>query len=345
MDPPRPSLLKKRRRKGGALGRHAGGRKKKRQGSQTLVASFPGTSVTAASTVTIDQSLDCNVDNKDTVKPSDLPFIKHLRNRANYAERKCGTKTEQIKDLKASELVLKLAQINAQEVHDASIKQTQMEMAQTLKQSQKEMAQTLKQSQKEMAQTLKQSQKVQNQLEKQLDKNETSANKVELQLEKKLLSSEASSFKVAKTLSTRAVRFATALSEEKEKNKVLKSSIKSIKSAIKSTAQTHKVTIQAQQRTIQAQQRTHKTKLNSEVEQVREEFSSVIRKTQVEFDEATVNAKGKARRHGDSVKTKAEAKVSRSQRTCAGLRGKLKVRTQLYYISFPCLKSASLSLY
>jgi hypothetical protein len=334
MDPPRPSLLKKRRRKGGALGRHAGGRKKKRQGSQTLVASFPGTSVTAASTVTIDQSLDCNVDNKDTVKPSDLPFIKHLRNRANYAERKCGTKTEQIKDLKASELVLKLAQINAQEVHDASIKQTQMEMAQTLKQSQKEMAQTLKQSQK-----------VQNQLEKQLDKNETSANKVELQLEKKLLSSEASSFKVAKTLSTRAVRFATALSEEKEKNKVLKSSIKSIKSAIKSTAQTHKVTIQAQQRTIQAQQRTHKTKLNSEVEQVREEFSSVIRKTQVEFDEATVNAKGKARRHGDSVKTKAEAKVSRSQRTCAGLRGKLKVRTQLYYISFPCLKSASLSLY
>jgi len=334
MDPPRPSLLKKRRRKGGALGRHAGGRKKKRQGSQTLVASFPGTSVTAASTVTIDQSLDCNVDNKDRVKPSDLPFIKHLRNRANYAERKCGTKTEQIKDLKASELVLKLAQINAQEVHDASIKQTQ-----------KEMAQTLKQSQKEMAQTLKQSQKVQNQLEKQLDKNETSANKVELQLEKKLLSSEASSFKVAKTLSTRAVRFATALSEEKEKNKVLKSSIKSIKSAIKSTAQTHKVTIQAQQRTIQAQQRTHKTKLNSEVEQVREEFSSVIRKTQVEFDEATVNAKGKARRHGDSVKTKAEAKVSRSQRTCAGLRGKLKVRTQLYYISFPCLKSASLSLY
>jgi len=316
MDPPRPSLLKKRRRKGGALGRHAGGRKKKRQGSQTLVASFPGTSVTAASTVTIDQSLDCNVDNKDTVKPSDLPFIKHLRNRANYAERKCGTKTEQIKDLKASELVLKLAQINAQEVHDASIKQTQMEMAQTLKQSQKEMAQTLKQSQK-----------VQNQLEKQLDKNETSANKVELQLEKKLLSSEASSFKVAKTLSTRAVRFATALSEEKEKNKVLKSSIKSIKSAIKSTAQ------------------THVTKLNSEVEQVREEFSSVIRKTQVEFDEATVNAKGKARRHGDSVKTKAEAKVSRSQRTCAGLRGKLKVRTQLYYISFPCLKSASLSLY
>lgn len=100
MDPPRPSLLKKRRRKGGALGRHAGGRKKKRQGSQTLVASFPGTSVTAASTVTIDQSLDCNVDNKDRVKPSDLPFIKHLRNRANYAERKCGTKTEQIKDLK-----------------------------------------------------------------------------------------------------------------------------------------------------------------------------------------------------------------------------------------------------
>ena len=196
-----------------------------------------------------------------------------------------------------------------------------------------------------MAQTLKQSQKVQNQLEKQLDKNETSANKVELQLEKKLLSTEASSFKVAKTLSTRAVRFATALSEEKEKNKVLKSSIKSIKSAIKSTAQTHKVTIQAQQRTIQAQQRTHKTKLNSEVEQVREEFSSVIRKTQVEFDEATVNAKDKARRHGDSVKTKAEDKVSCSQRACAGLRGKLKVRTQLYYISFPCLKSAFLSLY
>jgi hypothetical protein len=120
MDSPRPSLLKKRRRKGGALGRHAGGRKKKRQGSQTLVASFPDTRVTVASTVTIDQS--------DTVKPSDLPFIKHLRNRANYAERKCGTKTEQIKDLKASELVLKLAQINAQEVHDASIKQTQMEM-------------------------------------------------------------------------------------------------------------------------------------------------------------------------------------------------------------------------
>ena len=131
MDPPRPSLLKKRRRKGGALGRHAGGRKKKRQSSQTLVASFPGTRVTAASTVT-------TIDQSDTVKPSDLPFIKHLRNRANYAERKCGTKTEHIKDLKASELVLKLAQINAQEVHDASIKQMQMEMTQTLKQSQME---------------------------------------------------------------------------------------------------------------------------------------------------------------------------------------------------------------
>ena len=75
---------------------------------------------------------------------------------------KCGTKTEQIKDLKASELVLKLAQINAQEVHDVSIKKTQMEMTQILKQSQKEMAQSQKemaQSQKEMAQALKQSQK------------------------------------------------------------------------------------------------------------------------------------------------------------------------------------------
>ena len=132
MDPPRPSLLKKRRRKGGALGRHAGGRKKKRQGSQTLVASFPAARETAASTVAIDESLDCN-DNKDTVKPSNLPFIKHIRNRANYAKRKCGTKTAQINDLKARELVLKSTQTNAQEVHDASIKQTQMEMAQTLK--------------------------------------------------------------------------------------------------------------------------------------------------------------------------------------------------------------------
>jgi len=337
MDPPRISLLKKRRRKGGALGRHAGGRKKKRQGTHTLVASFPGTRVTAASTgTTIDQSLP--------VKPSDLPFIKHLRNRANYAERKCGTKTEQISVLKASELVLK---------------QSQKEMTLTLKQSQKEMALTLKQSQSEMGETLKQSlkqsQQVKIQLEKQLDKNEQSANKVELQLEKKVLSTEASGFKVAKTLSTRVVRFATALSEEKEKNKVLKTSMKTISSAIsaekeknkvlktsmktissaiKSTGQNHQVTIRAQQRTFKAQlqalQRTHNTKLNSEVKQVRDELSCVIGKTQVEFDDATIIAKGKARRHGDSIKNKAEAKVIRSQRSCAGLRGKLKVRTHLF---------------
>ena len=67
MDPTRPSLLKKRRRKGGALGWHTSGRTKKRQGTRTLVATFPATREPAIPTPAIDPSSGGNA-TRETVK-------------------------------------------------------------------------------------------------------------------------------------------------------------------------------------------------------------------------------------------------------------------------------------
>jgi len=184
-----PSLLKKRRRKGVTLGRHTSGRRKKWQGTQTLVATIPAARVPATSALAIDPLVGGNT-TRSTAKPSDLPHIKHLLHRANYAERKCLNKTEQMFAL-TSDIAHKKLLTKDEEL---ALKQTQKEFELTLKQTQSK-------------------------LEKQIAKEAASAIKLQNKLEKKLSTSEASSLKVSKTLTTRAVCFTTALSNEKEKPK------------------------------------------------------------------------------------------------------------------------------
>jgi len=177
-------------------------------------------------------------------------------------------------------------------------------------------------------------------LQREIANQAASAIKLENKLEKKLSSAKAYSLKVSNTLTTRAVRFATALSDEKEKTKALKRASKAtnddIEKVIRVTAKTHKFNIKAQQQ-------NHKIKLVNKVGKFKEECCSVIGKVkeeccsvilngQEEFDEAAVNAKGKSRRNVILGKTKGEEKIRRSQRACAGPRSKLNVRIQLYSI-------------
>ena len=184
------------------------------------------------------------------MKQNDLPHIKHYRNRANYAERKCVKKTEQLnalasdianhKDEKkeeelalkqmqkeqelALELVLKQSQKDlkqsqkdqeivlkqSQKDHEIALKRTQKEQEIVLKKTHKDHKLAIKKNKKDEELTLKQTHKL---LQKEIAIQAASAIKLQTKLEKKLSSAEAHSLKVSNTLSTRSVRFAIALSD------------------------------------------------------------------------------------------------------------------------------------
>jgi len=83
-----PSASKERRkRKGLNIGRHARAGKQKSKSENATGATFPAassqTAYTPIPTVVVGAK-----------KPSDLPYDKSLRNRANYATRKCNETQE-----------------------------------------------------------------------------------------------------------------------------------------------------------------------------------------------------------------------------------------------------------
>ena len=91
------TITKRKKKKGGAkIGRHQRGKKQKQCRQGAITATFPIQQEPATSLIT-----DVPIPSLALGKPSDLPIIKHLRNKADYAYRKCAKTDETVKKLLA----------------------------------------------------------------------------------------------------------------------------------------------------------------------------------------------------------------------------------------------------
>ena len=92
------TITKRKKKKGGAkIGRHRRGKKQKQCRQGAITATFPTQQEPSATSLITDFPIPFLA----LGKPSDLPIMKHLRNKADYAYRKCAKTDETVKKLLA----------------------------------------------------------------------------------------------------------------------------------------------------------------------------------------------------------------------------------------------------